>query len=203
MHAAASQLEPAAQALLEFWFGDLIAGFAADGHRQRWFNGGAGFDEECRQQFGDLQDRAYHGELEFWLTNARGRLAFILLCDQIPRNIFRNDARAFRTDALALHAAQQGVAAASDRELSFDERAFFYLPFEHSENLLHQHTAVGLFTLLRDETPAGQRHLTGSYLQHAHQHRDTIIRFGRFPYRNAALGRTSCAAELQYLLAQR
>ena len=199
MSAAASPLEPAAQSLLEFWFGDLNAGFAAANYRKRWFNGGADFDEQCRRQFAQMQDRAYSGDLAAWLTSARGTLAFILLCDQIPRNIFRDDPRAFRTDPLALHAAQQGVITAADRTLGFDERAFFYLPFEHSENLLHQHTSVGLFTQLRDETPAGPRHLTGSYLQHAQQHRDTILRFRRFPYRNAALRRASSAAELQYL----
>jgi len=201
--AVGSHLEPAARALLEFWFGDLKAGFAADDYRNRWFNGGAEFDAQCRLQFGALQDQACAGELTAWLTSVRGMMAFIVLCDQIPRNIFRDDPRAFRTDPLALDAAQQGITAAMDRELGFDERAFFYLPFEHSENLLHQHTSVGLFTQLRDETPAGQRHLTGSYLQHAQQHRDTIIRFRRFPYRNAALNRVSTTAELQYLSAQR
>lgn len=194
--------DPAADQLLNFWFGQLEDGFADDVHRQRWFMGGDEFDSACRTQFGALQDQAHAGALDHWTSSPRGMLALILLCDQIPRNIFRNDARAFRTDPLALAAAHQGVVAGFDRQLGFDERAFCYLPFEHSENLLHQHTAVGLYTLLRDETPQGKRHLTGNYLQHAHQHRDTIIRFDRFPYRNAALGRTNSAAETQYLASQ-
>ena len=188
-----------ARRLLEFWFGELSEGFADDAHRQRWFLGGADFDELCRDTFAALYDQAAAGALTHWQNTARGSLALILLCDQLPRNIFRDHANAFATDPMALSIAKVLVDAGLDQALTFDERAFCYLPFEHSESLLDQHAAVGLFTALRDSTPQGQRHLTGSYLQHAHQHRDTILRFGRFPFRNAALGRTSTHAELAYI----
>ena len=86
-----------------------------------------------------------------------------------------------------------------DQSLTCDERCFFYLPFEHSESLVDQHTCVGLFSALRDATPNGFKHLTGSYLRHAQQHRDIIARFGRFPHRNAVLGRQSTPAEIAFL----
>ncbi len=188
-----------AETLLEFWFGELTGGFADDAHRSRWFAGGEAFDQECRVAFGSLAARAADGELGDWLGEPRSCLAFILLCDQIPRNIHRGQALAFATDGPALNASRAGIGAGLDRQLAFDERCFFYLPFEHSENLVDQHTCVGLFTALRDETPEGQRHLTGSYLRFAQQHRDIIQRFGRFPHRNAVLGRTSTPEELDYL----
>jgi uncharacterized protein (DUF924 family) len=187
------------EALLEFWFGQPSDGFADDAHRQRWFSGGPPFDDDCRMQFSSLAARAADGELNHWQDDARSCLAFILLTDQIPRNIHRGTPLAFATDGPALNAARNGVTSGFDQVLGFDERCFFYLPFEHSESLIDQHTCVGLFTQLRDQTPNGFRHLTGGYLQFAHQHRDIITRFGRFPHRNAVLGRTSSTEELEFL----
>ncbi len=188
-----------AQALLDFWFGPQTDGFSDSDHRQRWFSGGPGFDDDCRKNFSSLAAQAADGDLNDWLTDARSCLAFILLTDQIPRNIHRSTPMAFATDGPALNAARLGIESGFDRTLGFDERCFFYLPFEHSESLIDQHTCVGLFTQLRDETPNGFRHHTGNYLQFAHQHRDIIARFGRFPHRNSVLGRTSTASELNYL----
>lgn len=202
MTSVGTTLDRQAERLLEFWFGALDNGFADAAHRGRWFAGGDDFDAECAAKFGELAEQVYGNSLDHWFDQPRGMLAYILLCDQLPRNLHRGSERAFRADPLALKAAQHGVLNGLDRGLGCDERAFFYLPFEHSENLLNQHTAVGLYSLLRDETPVEYRHLTGNYLRHAHQHRDTIIRFGRFPYRNAALGRVSSAAELDYLQSQ-
>lgn len=196
---SASSAEKEVQTLLAFWFGELSDGFADDSHRERWFSGGPAFDDECRQNFSILAARAADGELDHWLTEARSCLAFILLTDQVPRNIHRGTPMAFATDGPALNAARNGVETGLDRLLGLDERCFFYLPFEHSESLIDQHTCVGLFTQLRDETPNGFRHHTGSYLQFAHQHRDIITRFGRFPHRNGVLGRHSTAPELEYL----
>lgn len=196
---AGSTLNDQARRLLEFWFGELSEGFADEAHRQRWFLGGPEFDVLCRNAFTTLYEQATSGELNHWLDSAHGSLAVILLCDQLPRNIFRNDPRAFATDPIALDIAKTLVNDGHDQRLEFDERAFCYLPLEHSESLLDQHTAVGLFSALRDSTPQGQRHLTGNYLKHAHQHRDTIARFGRFPFRNAVLGRTSTSEELDYI----
>jgi uncharacterized protein (DUF924 family) len=190
---------PEPEELLWFWFGELTDGFADEAHRHRWFIGGPDFDQQCRIRFGALAGRAADGELDHWLDEPRARLAFILLTDQIPRNIHRGQAAAFATDAAALSAAASGVAGGADRSLALDERCFFYLPFEHSENLVDQHTCVGLFTDLRDETPEGFRHLTGGYLRHAHQHRDIVKRFGRFPHRNRILDRITTAAEVAFL----
>ena len=188
-----------AGALLEFWFGTLSNGFADDAHRRRWFSGGAVFDDACRARFSDLTRLAAESGLDSWLNEPRGTLAYVLLCDQLPRNIYRGEARAFALDARALQAARRGVESGVDQQLELDERGFFYLPFEHSESMVDQHTSVGLFTDLRDQTAPGFRHLTGGYLPHAHEHRDIIRRFGRFPHRNAVLGRTSTSAELAYL----
>lgn len=185
--------------LLGFWFGELTDGFAADVHRKRWFSGGREFDDECRARYGELAASAAEGELDAWLDAPRSRLAYILLTDQIPRNIYRGEARAFSADGAALNAARTGVEARMDLTLALDERCFFYMPFEHAESLVDQHTCVGLFSALRDQTPEGFRHLTGGYLRHAHQHRDVLLRFGRFPHRNAVLGRTSTPDELAYL----
>ena len=187
------------EALLTFWFGPQTDGFSDEAHRQKWFSGGPTFDDDCRMHFSSLAMQAADGDLDHWLDDARSCLAFILLTDQIPRNIHRGTPMAFATDGPALNAARNGVTAGLDRTLGWDERCFFYLPFEHSESLIDQHTCVGLFSQLRDETPNGFKHHTGGYLQFAHQHRDIIARFGRFPHRNSVLGRTSSKAELEYL----
>lgn len=189
----------AAGELLDFWFGVIADGFADDAHRNRWFGGGASFDEECRLRYGGLAAAAANGELDDWLDWPRARLAYILLTDQIPRNIHRGAAQAFAADAAALNAARSGVEARMDLTLTLDERCFFYMPFEHSESLVDQHTCVGLFTSLRDATPEGSRHLTGGYLRYAQQHRDILTRFGRFPHRNTVLGRASTPEELAFL----
>jgi uncharacterized protein (DUF924 family) len=185
--------------VLDYWFGDLDGEFADDTHRAMWWSGGETVDAEVRTNFGGLIGAADAGELDDWLATTRGRLAFIIVCDQFSRHVHRGTPAAFATDPLALTAARDGVEAGADRQLRLDERGFFYLPFEHAEDLCDQHTCVNLFTQLRDETPAGQRHLTGAGLRHAHQHRDIIARFGRFPHRNALLGRASTAEEQAYL----
>jgi len=185
--------------LLQFWFGDMTDGFADDEHRAHWFSGGAEFDNACRVEFASLATQAADGELDDWLDTPRSRLAYILICDQIPRNIYRGEALAFATDGAALNAARTGVEAHMDRELGSDERSFFYLPFEHSENLVDQHTCVGLFSELRDQSPDSHRQHIGANLRFAHQHRDILLRFHRFPHRNALLGRTSTSAELAFL----
>lgn len=188
-----------AEQVLTFWFGSLADGFADDAHRGLWFGGGTKFDQACEKACASLAVRAADGDLDHWQDAPRSCLAFIILCDQIPRNIHRGRPLAFATDGPALNAARAGVQSGLDRELGFDERCFFYLPFEHSEQLLDQHTCVGLFSQLRDQTPEGFRHHTGDYLRYAHQHRDIIQRFGRFPHRNAILGRTSTPAEAEFL----
>lgn len=187
------------QPVLDFWFGELTDGFADEAYRQRWFAVSEETDRACKDLALPLLDQAKRGELTAWLEQPLSALAFLVLCDQFPRNSFRGEARAFAWDHLALEAARKGIRDGIDRALSFDQRSFFYLPFEHSEDLIDQHTAVGLFTQLRDETPGPHKEKTGNALRYAHIHRDVIIRFGRFPHRNAVLGRTSTEDELAYL----
>lgn len=190
---------PAAQEVLDFWFGELTGGFSSDAVRVSWFTVDRERDAEIERRFGALLEQAAAGSLGHWRETPADTLALILICDQFSRQIHRGSARAFATDALALDCARGLVANGADLDLPFDHRVFVYMPFEHAEARVDQHASVGLFSALRDATPAGQRHLTGTFLQHAHQHRDIVLRFGRFPHRNAALGRTSSAAESAFL----
>ena len=186
------------QALLAFWFGELDEGIANDQHKQRWFEVNPEFDELCRT-YAPLLDQARDGALASWTTTPQGTLAFVLVCDQLPRNLFRGRADAYAWDPLALNAARASIRQRQDRELGWDERCFLYMPFEHSEDLIDQHTSVGLFTQLRDESPSHLRSRMGNSLRFAHQHRSVIERFGRFPHRNAVLGRRSSEAEESFV----
>ena len=187
------------QKVIDFWFGELTDGFSDAAHRGRWYAFDEAFDRLIEDQFSDALQAAQAGELNPWLDDSRGQLAFIVLTDQFSRQIHRGTTQAFATDALALSAAREGVTHGMDRELEFNHRSFFYMPFEHSEALLDQHAAVGLFAQLRDETPPPYRQRTGEGLRHAQQHREIIQRFGRFPHRNALLDRTSTEAEVDFL----
>lgn len=185
--------------VLEFWFGALTAGFAADAVRDRWFSGEPAFDRLIAERFGGALVDAAAGKLHALTETPRGRLAFILITDQFSRQIHRGTAQAFATDPLALAAAHTGVQRGDDRVLAFDERTFFYLPFEHAEGFADQDIAVAMFTQLLDATPANNRDRTADTLRYAQAHRDIVARFGRFPHRNAVLGRTSTAAEVEFL----
>ncbi len=185
--------------VLEFWFGQLDEnGFSESARQARWFVQDDEFDAEIRRRFQPLIEQAERGGLDQWLEQSRTCLAFAIVTDQFPRNVYRGSSKAFATDTLALSAVKKGIRAGFDKVLTLEERGFFYLPFEHSEDLIDQHTSVGLFTQLRDDTMPGLRHLTGDKLKYAHQHRDIIERFGRFPHRNRVLSRTSSAEEEQF-----
>lgn len=186
--------------VLQFWFGgagEEAAALAA--RRERWFAAEPAFDAECRQRFAGLVGRAALGELDAWQRTPRGRLALIVLLDQLPRNIFRGSAAAHMGDAKALPLALAGIDAGADRALGFYERGFFYLPLEHAENAAVQERSVALFGQLLADSTAQQRTHAEEWLRYAEQHRDVIARFGRFPTRNAALGRTSTDAEKAFL----
>lgn len=187
------------QSVLEFWFGPLTGGFAADAKRKQWFESSSALDDMIRARFAPQLNAAAAGQLQEWRETARGTLAYIVVTDQFSRQIHRGTRAAFATDALALAAARAGVASGLDRKLAHDERVFFYMPFEHSESSTDQDECLRLFTELRDETPAAHRHITDSFLRHVNAHRDIIARFGRFPHRNDVLGRASTEAELKFL----
>ena len=185
-------------AVLGFWFGEPGAdGLMDAGRRQTLFRADPAFDTQIRERFGADVEAALRGDRDDWSANAHGRLALILLLDQFTRNIHRGDARAFAGDERALTLARIGVECADDRLLTVDERAFFYLPFEHSENIADQDTCVALLEgLLAEQRPGSpSARVVASYLDHAHEHRQLIRQFGRFPHRNAVLGRKDTEAE--------
>ena len=154
----------------------------------KWFNGGKAFDDECRQRFGDAHMAAARREFDDWMQSPDGALGLLLLLDQIPRNIFRGSGHAFATDGLALQHATEAVAAGLDLQVDDDLRAFIYLPFEHCEDIAMQERSVELMASLGE-----------NLLGYAHAHRNVIKRFGRFPHRNAALGRSSTPEEQAWL----
>jgi uncharacterized protein (DUF924 family) len=184
---------PDARAILDFWFG---APGSADYGRQRalWFRKQADTDRTVRERFGALTEAAVAGALRDWDATAHGALARILLLDQFTRNIHRNSARAFCGDALALDAAKGVLEAGALPQLIPAERAFVFMPFEHAEDLACQDRAVALFEALAREHPEFD-----GMLHYARRHHEVIARFGRFPHRNAMLGRESSAAESAYL----
>lgn len=181
-----------ARAVLDFWFG--APGEAHAGKpRKIWFHKDAAFDADVRARFAGDYDRGMAGARVRWHDSADICLALILVLDQFPRNRFRDDARAFATDAAALDAAKHAIARGFDRSLSPLMRKFFYLPFLQSEDLADQDTGVALMESVAD-SPMG-----AESVKSAIQHRDIIARFGRFPHRNALLGRESTADELAFL----
>ncbi|MGD9763814.1 MAG: DUF924 family protein [Candidatus Binatia bacterium] len=187
----------ASEAVLDFWFGDR--GDDAAERTQRWFTPDPAFDAEIRDRFGALICAAAQRELDGWAASPRGRLALILLLDQFPRNVYRGQREAFASDAHALSLALAGIDFGVDRALGTRERAFFYLPLGHAEDPAMQDRAVTAVRQLVAESPAALRGEVEEFLRFARAHRDIIARFGRFPHRNAALGRASTADEKAYL----
>ncbi len=151
-----------------------------------WYGGGPGLDARIAELFGPTMAAAADGALALWLTHPSGALAYCIVTDQFPRNVHRGDARAFATDALALGAAHAAIRHGWDKRIDAPARQFFYLPFMHAECPRHQDRSV---RLIADRLPGGED--PSSNLQHARAHREVIRRFGRFPYRNAALGRAA------------
>lgn len=187
-------LDPAARAVLDFWFGEPGSprfGRAWD----CWFSGDAVFDVALRERFGATLASARGHECDAWLSTPLGALALIVVLDQFSRNIYRGTADAFASDAQAVDAARRMVATRADRTLpTAHHRAFAYLPFEHDESHDSQATSVRLFSELADESKEA-----AGYLGYARQHAVIIERFGRFPHRNAVLGRESSDEELAFL----
>jgi uncharacterized protein (DUF924 family) len=192
--------DPRCRDLLDFWFGTHAGDAAAIAERNAvWFGADAAFDAVIRERHADLREAAVSGQLDAWLAFAHGRLALVILLDQFSRNLFRGDARAFAHDAQARAWSMQGVLDGVDRTLHPIERVFFYLPFEHSEALADQQRAVALFSALHDEVPTPLREAFADFLGYARRHHDVIARFGRFPHRNATLGRASTTEEVAFL----
>ena len=164
-----------------------------------WFTSSEAVDHDIRERFGPLVDKARRGELDAWTATPRGTLALVILIDQFSRNLYRGTPDAFSADPKALDIARAGFA--SNRFADFDvfENLFVALPFRHAENVAHQRTALDIAQ--RDAlrgTPAWKQFLVDS-VDWARKHYDVIARFGRFPHRNPALGRTTTPDETEYL----
>jgi uncharacterized protein (DUF924 family) len=172
-----------ARDVLEFWFNPALD---AAQRNKRWFGKDPAFDADIRGRFLAVYEQAAAGQLDAWKRSSHECLALVILLDQFPRNMFRGEARAFATDAMAREAARALLARAD--ELSPDERLFAWLPFEHSESLEDQNLACDLIAPLGEEL-----------LRYAQRHREIIERFGRFPHRNAILGRTSTPEEIEFV----
>ena len=183
----------AAQDVLDFWFGASTSPVFGT-ERKVWFKKNAAFDRLVAGRFGATIERALRGELNAWAETASTALARVLLLDQFTRNAFRGQPRAFAGDAQALAAASAMVGARQDESLPPVTRAFVYMPFEHAEGLAMQNEAVRLFARLATAAPE-----LGHMLDYARRHHAVIERFGRFPHRNALLGRASTVEEIAYL----
>jgi uncharacterized protein (DUF924 family) len=169
---------PSIDDVLTFWFAD----------KGRWWKKDPTFDAEIRDRFRTLHDAIERDEREDWLETPRGALAYVIVLDQFSRNMFRGSARMFASDARALAAARRALDGDIGRCLSRDERMFLYMPLMHSEDIVDQDRCVGLFASELEE-----------WVRHAEAHRDIVRRFGRFPHRNALLGRLSTSEELEFL----
>jgi uncharacterized protein (DUF924 family) len=198
-----------ANEVLEFWFGRGPWDAARLAERSRfWFGAGdsaeviAARDALIRSELEPMLERASRGEFAAWAASPKRRLALIILFDQVPRNAYRGTAAAFAFDREALSLSVGGMQLAADAALDPAERLFFYLPLEHAESMEAQDAAVAAFERLLTEAPAEFKEFCEGTLAYARQHREVIARFGRFPYRNAVLGRQSTAAELEWLAVQ-
>ena len=182
-----------ARALLDFWFGGPDDP-DRERHREIWFKSNNEFDAALRHEFLADYEAAAAGALRYWETSPEGALALVLLLDQVPRNIFRGTPRAYASDAAAVAAAERAIERAFDQLVPQVWRLFFYMPFHHSEDIADQRRAVALFDAL-PRNPDRR----GSLRRYGHPYIEVIERFGRFPHRNAILGRESTAEELAFL----
>jgi uncharacterized protein (DUF924 family) len=169
--------------VLDFWLGEI--------GEEGWYKGGEDIDLRCRLTLGEDVEAAALGHLDHWVDGSAATLAYLVLTDQLPRNIHRGTAQSFASDPLARAAARKALAEGWDLAVPEPERQFFYLPFEHSENAADQELSVRLFTERLPSSPEN--------ILHAKAHQAVIERFGRFPTRNAALGRVSTPEEQAWL----
>jgi uncharacterized protein (DUF924 family) len=188
---ASVRLPAAAEELLAFWF--------AERSRTLWFERNEAFDEEIRARFARLCAEGVSGALARWEDAPDAALALVILLDQLPRNMHRGRAEAFASDPLARTIAGRSIDRGFDLMVPHDRRCFFYLPFEHSEDLAEQDRSVTLFQAWGDAAPEEIRPKCLEQIEYVVRHQEIIQRFGRFPHRNAALGRETTAEEEVFL----
>jgi len=180
-----------AQDILDFWF--------SPNSRAHWFAADARFDELIRQRFATATEAAAAGSLDEWTQTPPGWLALLLLLDQFPRNLHRGDTRAWAQDVSAQRLALSGIQRGFDQALPSLQCMFAYLPLEHAENTALQQYSVDRFSALCARSAPEERMQFEEFLDYARRHREIIVRFGRFPHRNAVLGRANTAEEADYL----
>ncbi len=186
--------------ILTFWFGHGVTAKEISDERQAvWFGKNDDVDLEIRTRFESVTRAVFDGRLDHWRETPRGMLASIICCDQFPRNMYRGRAESFAFDAAALAMAEEMVAAGTHLELQPIQRVFAYLPFEHSEDLAMQDKSMELFGALAEQADPEDREMFGINLDFARRHLEIIERFGRFPHRNAILGRESTDEETEFL----
>lgn len=186
------------QSILHYWFGELKAGWISSDRNALWFESRVADDADMRAQFATMISRALAGELETWRDTPDGLMAYITLLDQMTRAVHRGTTTAFAGDTKALVACKAAIATGMDLQLPAIHCRFFYLPFEHSEELADQEQCIALFTALKERFPEREEEFIDS-LFYAQQHLEIIQQFGRFPHRNVILGRINSSAEEQYL----
>jgi uncharacterized protein (DUF924 family) len=186
--------------VLAYWFVDLdrLDGILEE-RMAFWFRRGDDVDAEVRQHFGAAVEAAAAGGLRSWLETDRGWLAFIVLIDQFPRNIYRSSGQAYALDPLALATALTGIEQGRDLRLPSAARPYLYLPLMHAEDRAIQDQSLRLATQLRSHATTATRAFLEIYAESAQEHHDIVSRFGRYPHRNELLGRESTADELAFL----
>jgi uncharacterized protein (DUF924 family) len=186
--------------LLDYWFADTVKDPAKISARMGfWFGADPARDAEMAERWGALVSAAAEGKLDTWTRTPRGRLAVLLLMDQFRRNIFRGTAEAFRRDGRARYLMRDGISRMMDIQLTPVERVFFYMPLQHSESLDDQELGVDRYLQVEREVAEDHKPIFADFRKYAQRHRDIIARFGRFPHRNAILGRRDTAEEQAWL----
>jgi len=198
VHADPSETELGIQKVLDNWF-EYDHNHAPLFENEVWWIKNKEVDETIRYQYKDLYKEAMKGGLKDWLETPKGTLAYVILLDQFPRNMFRNSAKAYQSDRMALKVAKEAINNGVDKKLSLTERVFLYMPLEHSENIDDQNQSVALFEKLYEETPKEYQPLAAKFLKYAKEHQQIIQQFNRFPHRNKVLSRKSTPAEVAFL----
>ena len=190
-----------ADAILDFWLADgLRTGWPAQDMNPVWFGGGLALDQEITARFGADVMLAVKGGLQDWEPQTHSRLALVILLDQFSRNVFRATAQAFAGDARARQLTLQTLAAHEDQQLPWVARVFLYMPLMHAEDAALQKESVARFSQLLAEAPEHLKPCIQGNLDFAREHQGIIARFGRFPYRNATLHRSSTPEEAEFLV---
>lgn len=194
------QLEPRAAEIIDYWFGRVEETVMPTSNRNRiWFNGGRVVDDEIKEKFGDDFDKAVLGEYDHWDATPRGSLALVIILDQFSRNIHRDTPMAFTQDQKALDVCVRGIERQFDHAISLIERAFYYMPFMHSESIDMQQTSMRAYKMLVDLSFPEARPTFENFFEYAVKHFEIIEKYGRYPYRNTILGRESTPEEVEYI----